>query len=272
MQPVLRYGARGPAVELVQRRLKEMGFPPGRIDGLFGRATEAALVAFQRAGGLLADGVVGPVTWSRLAGLGAGSTDDLSARIDIAFVAEMFPATPLPSIRRHLQPVLAGLRSAGLLDKPMLLMALATIRAESEGFVPIEEQASRYNTSPDGEEFDLYDHRRDLGNLGPPDGRLFRGRGFVQLTGRDNYRRYGETVGLGTHLVAEPHRALEPTLAGRLLAAFLADRQRPIKEALLEGDLARARRLVNGGRHGLDRFVAAYRIGHATLADDVWRD
>ena len=101
MQPVLRYGARGPAVELVQRRLKEAGFPPGRIDGLFGRATEAALVAFQRAGGLLADGVVGPVTWSRLAGLGAGSTDDLSARIDVAFVAEMFPATPLPSIRRQ---------------------------------------------------------------------------------------------------------------------------------------------------------------------------
>ena len=272
MQPVLRYGASGPAVELVQRRLKEAGFPPGRIDGVFGRATEAALVAFQRAGALLADGVVGPVTWGKLAGLGAGITDDLSERIDVAFVAEMFPATPLPSIRRHLQPVLAGLRSMDLLDKPMLLMALATIRAESEGFAPIEEQVSRFNTSPDGEEFDLYDHRRDLGNLGPPDGRLFRGRGFVQLTGRDNYRRYGETIGLGSQLVAEPHRALEPVLAGRLLAAFLADRQRPIKEALLEGDLARARRLVNGGRHGLERFVAAYRIGHATLPDEVWRD
>ena len=52
-------------------------------------------------------------------------------------------------------------------------------------------------------------------------------------------------------------------MAGRILAAFLADRQRPIKEALLEGDLARARRLVNGGRHGLERFTAAYRIGDA---------
>ena len=71
---------------------------------------------------------------------------------------------------------------------------------------------------------------------------------------------------MGDRLVREPHRALEPGFAGRILAAFLADRQRPIKEALLEGDLARARRLVNGGRHGLDRFTAAYRIGDALLA------
>ena len=68
----------------------------------------------------------------------------------------------------------------------------------------------------------------------------------------------------------EPHRAADPGLAGRILAAFLADRQRPIKEALLEGDLSRARRLVNGGRHGLDRFIAAYRAGDALLADPVW--
>lgn len=60
-------------------------------------------------------------------------------------------------------------------------------------------------------------------------------------------------------------------MAGRILAAFLADRQRPIKQALLEDDLALARRLVNGGRHGLERFSAAYRIGDALLDDPVWR-
>jgi peptidoglycan L-alanyl-D-glutamate endopeptidase CwlK len=272
MPPVLRRGSHGPSVELLQQRLKAAGFPPGRIDGSFGRATEAALTAFQRSHGLLADGVAGPVTWNRLAGLGEGRVGDLSDRVDVAFVAELFPYTPIPPIRRHLPAVLAGLRAARLVDKPMLLMALATIRAESEGFAPIAEEVSRFNTSPDGAEFDLYDHRHDLGNLGPPHGRLFRGRGFVQLTGRDNYRRYGEAIGLGHRLVSEPDRALEPGIAGRLLAAFLADRERPIKEALLEGDLARARRLVNGGRHGLERFAAAYRTGDGLLADQVWRE
>ena len=270
MLPVLRRGAHGPSVELLQQRLKAAGFSPGRIDGAFGRATEAALLAFQRARDLLADGVVGPVTWQLLAGDGDGCTDDLSECVDVALVAELFPHTPLAPIRRHLPAVLAGLRAAGLVDKPMLLVALATIRAESEGFAPVEEAVSRFNTSPDGDEFDLYDHRTDLGNLGPPDGQLFRGRGFVQLTGRDNYRRYGEALGLGDRLVREPHRALDPGLAGRILSAFLADRQRPIKEALIEGDLVRARRLVNGGRHGLDRFAAAYRIGDAMLQDTVW--
>ena len=52
--------------------------------------------------------------------------------------------------------------------------------------------------------------------------------------------------------------------------AMFDDQQRPIKEALLEGDLARARRLVNGGRHGHDRFAAAYRAGDALLDDAVW--
>jgi putative chitinase len=267
---VLRRAAHGAEVELLQKSLRDAGFSTGQIDGRFGPATEAALLAFQRSHGLLADGVAGPVTWRALARVGDGAPADQSHQIDVDFVAELFPFTPLRPIERNLPAVLAALRDARLVDKPMLLMALATIRAESEGFVPGEEAPSRFNTSPYGEPFDLYDNRRDLGNEGRPDGQRYRGRGFVQLTGRANYRRYGEAVGQGDRLVREPHRAADPGLAGRILAAFLADRQRPIKEALLEGDLSRARRLVNGGRHGLDRFIAAYRAGDALLADPVW--
>ena len=43
----------------LQQRLRSGGFPPGRIDGTFGRATEAALLGFQRANDLLADGLPG---------------------------------------------------------------------------------------------------------------------------------------------------------------------------------------------------------------------
>jgi peptidoglycan L-alanyl-D-glutamate endopeptidase CwlK len=270
MVPVLRRGAHGPDVELLQRRLAEAGFSPGRADGRFGAGTEAALLAFQRAEHLLADGVAGPATWHALR-RGTGLPADLSCHVTVDFVAELFPFTPLRPIERHLPTVLAGLRAFGLTDKPMLLMALATIRAESEGFAPVEEAVSRLNTSPDGHPFDLYDQRRDLGNQGPPDGCRYRGRGFVQLTGRANYRHYGEALGLAGGLVRHPGRAAEPGIAGRLLAAFLAERSRPIKEALLEGDLVRARRLVNGGTHGLERFAAAYRAGDRLLEDEVWR-
>jgi putative chitinase len=269
MVPVLRRGAEGPDVELLQRRLAQAGFSPGRLDGRFGAATEAALLALQRASDLLADGVAGPVTWRALRN-GEGQPADLSDRITLDLVAELFPFTPLGPVRQHLPAVLAGLRAFGLTDKPMLLVALATIRAESEGFAPVEEAVSRFNTSPDGHPFDLYDHRRDLGNQGPPDGHRYRGRGFVQLTGHANYRHHGEALGLAGGLAREPDRALEPGTAGRLLAAFLAERRRPIKQALLEGDLVRVRRLVNGGTHGLERFAAAYRAGDRLLDDEVW--
>ena len=176
-------------------------------------------------------------------------------------VQPIFPATPLPNIVANLPHVLAALTAAELADPPMLLMALATIRAEAECFLPIAEAPSRFNTSPGGAPFDLYDHRAALGNLGPPDGANFRGRGFVQLTGRANYTRSARELSLD--LVANPGLACEPTVAARLLAHFLSARQIPIRRALAANDLAAARRLVNGGAHGLNRFTAAFQTGAA---------
>ncbi|MBI5868179.1 MAG: peptidoglycan-binding protein [candidate division Zixibacteria bacterium] len=46
-----------------------------RLDGLFGRNTEDAVMRFQRAHGLVDDGVVGPVTWAALLGDAAGATN-----------------------------------------------------------------------------------------------------------------------------------------------------------------------------------------------------
>ena len=83
----------------------------------------------------------------------------------------------------------------------------------------------------------------------------------MQLTGRANYANYGKSIGLKQQLIAHPELASEPAIAAKLLAAFLKDKERRIKEALLDSDFAGARRLVNGGSHGLDRFVDAYKTG-----------
>lgn len=270
MRPVLRRGASGHEVARLQDLLDKAGFPVGRIDGRLGAATEAALMGFQRAHGLLADGICGPVTWTMLLEGRPGRPAGVLGRLDLELVAQLFPFTALDPIDRNLPHVLAGLEAFGLVDKPMVLVALATIRAESESFEPVEEAVSRFNTSPGGVPFDLYDHRADLGNDGPPDGARFRGRGFVQLTGHANYQQASRGLGLGDALLIEPERVLEPATAGRILALFLAERQLAIKEALLEGDLRRARRLVNGGLHGLERFRDAYRRGERLLLDAVW--
>jgi putative chitinase len=121
-------------------------------------------------------------TSSVIASIHANSAPIPAALPPQSLVAPIFPATPLANIAANLPSVLAALTAANLADNSMLLMALATIRAETECFLPLTEQPSRFNTSPGGPPFDLYDRRKDLGNLAAPDGALFRGRGFVQLT------------------------------------------------------------------------------------------
>jgi len=64
---ILRRGMTGPSIRQVQERLNELGANPRlAADGAFGPMTEAAVAAFQRANGLVADGVVGPNTWNTL--------------------------------------------------------------------------------------------------------------------------------------------------------------------------------------------------------------
>jgi peptidoglycan L-alanyl-D-glutamate endopeptidase CwlK len=259
----MRLNSTGPTVKKVQQRLADLGFSPGKIDGEFGAGTDAAVRAFQASKGLLVDGVAGRDT---VAALFEGEkrapkidAPDILDQVTPQMAAQMFPATNLKAIKNNLPQVLAGLRVEELTDKPMVLMALATIRAETEGFVPIDEGISRFNTSPDGPPFDLYDFRSDIGNGAKGDGARFKGRGYIQLTGRANYVDIGKAI--GQPLATQPELANDPAVAGRILAKFLAKKEIAIKTALLDDNLREARRLVNGGKHGLDRFEDAYQRG-----------
>jgi putative chitinase len=89
-----------------------------------------------------------------------------------------------------------------------------------------------------------------LGNTDAGDGKRFKGRGPIQITGRANYRRFGDLLNLD--LVAEPERAAQPEVAFRIAALFwskkglneLADRV--TAEAFKE-----ITRRINGGFNGL---------------------
>jgi lysozyme len=67
--PTLQQGDTGANVTTLQNALAAVGYSPGVIDGNFGPATNAAVVNFQTAQGLTADGIVGPNTQSALAAL-----------------------------------------------------------------------------------------------------------------------------------------------------------------------------------------------------------
>ena len=77
-QPTVYSGSRGESVKTLQERLNAKGFNAGSVDGIFGKNTQAAVMAFQKANGLAADGIVGKLTWAKLydttAALPAAST------------------------------------------------------------------------------------------------------------------------------------------------------------------------------------------------------
>ncbi|WP_095196128.1 C1 family peptidase [Pseudomonas sp. Irchel 3A7] len=233
----------------------EQGFPGLASGRDFDALTESAVRHWQSGIGIVADAVVGPYCQSLL---GLRELKSLAMALSVDTVKLLFPATKASNIQRYLPYVAAALAAADLTDRPMILAALGTIRAETEGFVPISEFPSKFNTSPGMAPFSAYDGRKDLGNTVPGDGANFRGRGFVQLTGRHNYHVYSEKIGVD--IEAQPDLANAPEVAAILLARFLGDRASKIRTALASDNYRAARKEVNGGSHGLDRFSDVFRL------------
>ena len=183
-------------------------------------------------------------------------------QVSPALLQKVFPFTPFANLERYLPDISSA---AQQVQTPRLLfvIALATIRAETESFVPCREQVSRFNTSPGGKPFDLYDLRTELGNRGAPDGERYRGRGYVQLTGRYNYEHFGKVTGLA--LLQQPDLAAESKPAATILLAFLGQKKDELLRLATLGDLAGARRLVNGGSHGIERFRDAFQAANLLI-------
>jgi len=133
--------------------------------------------------------------------------------------------------------------------------------------MPVTEAQSRFNTSPGGAPFDLYDHRQDLGNQGPPDGQHYKGRGYIGLTGRSNYVRVAQALGSG-ELVENPELENDPAIASRTLAYYLKIKESAIRQAIKSNDLRTARRLINGSSGGLDKFAETFELGDRLLGPD----
>lgn len=225
---------------------------PGLMDGEdFNSDTETALRAWQSSIGLVADGIAGPRS---LSALGLAKPALLPQPLDTALVSQLFPFTKASNIAKNLPYVTAALAAFGLTDAKMISAALGTIRAETEGFVPIAEMPSQFNTLPGQAPFSAYEHR--LGNKKAGDGARYKGRGFVQLTGRDNYEKLGDVLDI--KLADNPDAACAPEVAACLLAAFLNTHRDRLKQALDADDLLAARKVVNGGKHGLERFSDTY--------------
>jgi putative chitinase len=90
----------------------------------------------------------------------------------------------------------------------------------------------------------------NLGNTEPGDGLRFKGRGPIQITGRANYRRFGDL--LGVDLVADPARAALPEVAFRIAGLFWSKKGlNELADRVTAETFKEITRRINGGFNGL---------------------
>lgn len=136
------------------------------------------------------------------------------------------------------------------------------------------DEAGQFHRQPERIANRVYANRMGNGSPGSGDGWRYRGRGFLQLTGRDNYRIYGDL--LGVDLVGAPERAADLDLCWLIAAAFVARTRRSGRTLLAWADVPDTEMVtkgINGGTNGLQerkeltaRALAAL-TGAATTAE-----
>lgn len=230
----------------VKKLQQALGFPPHQVDGEFGQDTEEAVIAFQKKNGLVADGIVGDDTWSALLKMSVKTASAASPSAPIVKVGSrelnvdaIVRSIPFPTIRsfarRSVPIILQECANNGVTIPAHIAYILATAEHESHLGEWMEEFASGW----------AYEGRDDLGNNRDGDGPLFKGRGFVQLTGRRNYTDWKNRLGID--IVSHPEKVMEPEIAAKILVQGM-------KEGTFTGinldthignDFFNARRIIN---------------------------
>ena len=132
---------------------------------------------------------------------------------------------------------------------------LAQAAHESASFRTLEEYASG----------SAYEGRKDLGNVQPGDGRRYKGRGIFQLTGRANYRTYGQKLGLD--LEGNPDLAKEPLVSIKTACEYWNSRN--LSELADKDDVRGVTRKINGGFNGLADRIQYLQKAKAIIPKDI---
>ena len=273
---ILKVGSKGEDVKKLQAKLG-LG-----ADGVFGSGTEAAVKKWQASNGLTADGIVGEGTWSKMFG-------------DKQLITE--PSKPIVSsgplkleaLKGHIpDAVIAQIpetaQKFNITNPLRLAHFLAQCGHESAGFKAIQENlnysadglkkifpkyfpgnlAEGYARNPEKIASKVYGGRMGNGDETTKEGFKFRGRGYIQLTGKDNYTRFGKFIGEDT--VANPD--LVATKYPLASAAFFFDSNKLWEicdRGADDATVTAVTKRVNGGTIGLTDRIKHFKEYFALL-------
>lgn len=288
---LLQLGSSGDAVRQVQTRLGLAA------DGEFGPQTEAAVKAWQAQNGLAADGILGPLSWDKMFGSAAPSTPapgpaaasaaaaaTASAEWDLTRLHGTIPDTVLAQIP-------ATAKQFGITNLLRLAHFLAQCGHESASFTEVEEnlnyrasalQACWPHQFPDAQIAQAYAHqpqkigarayanRMGNGDEASGDGYTFRGRGYIQTTGKANYQAFGDSIH-NKELIDHPDWvATQYPLASA--AFFFASHNlwQVCDRGADDATVTAVTRVVNGGTNGLEDRIARFHQYYGLLTAQAW--
>jgi putative chitinase len=218
---LLKIGSRGEDVKKLQAKLG-LG-----SDGIFGKGTEDAVKSFQTKSGLTPDGIVGEGTWNKLFG-GQQLITEPSTPVVPVVQTPSVGGLKLERLKGHIpDSVISQIPETAAkfgIDTPLRLAHfLAQCGHESGGFKATQENlnysasglkgifskyfkeaglAESYQRNPQKIASRVYGGRMGNGPESTGDGYKFRGRGYIQLTGKENYTNFAKFIGEDT--VANP--------------------------------------------------------------------
>jgi putative chitinase len=274
---LLKVGSKGDDVKKLQEKLGLTA------DGSFGPGTEKAVKEWQSKNGLTADGIVGEGTWSKMMGaapVAAAATPAPSGGpMDISKLKGHVPdavITQLPEVMEKFQ-INTPLRIAHFLsqcghESGNFKVVNENLNYGAKGllglfkkYFPTEAKALEYERKPEKIANLIYGGRMGNGPEASGEGYKFRGRGYIQLTGKDNYSAFDKVV--AEDIVANPD--LIATKYPLLSAAWYWNSRKinsVCDQGATEEVVKKVTKLVNGGDIGLADRLKHFKEFHSLLA------
>jgi len=280
---LLKLGSEGEDVKKLQEKL---GVDP---IGKFGPKTEAAVKAWQAINGLTADGIVGDGTWGKLFS-GAAPAAAAPAPVAAAPIANA-GALKLANLKGHIPDAVIAMipdtAAKFAINTPLRLAHfLAQCGHESGGFratqenlnysakglngifrkyFPTEASAAAYARQPAKIASKVYGGRMGNGPESTGEGYKFRGRGYIQLTGKENYTAFGKAI--GEDIISNPD--VVASKYALLSAAWFFSKNglhRMADEGSSDQVVTKITKRVNGGTIGLPDRIKHFKEYYKLLA------
>ena len=275
---LLKKGDNNENVKLMQEKL---GISPAVTN--FGPKTEEAVKAFQLKNGLTPDGIVGDGTWAKIMGestppqptapiapVGGLKLDKLKGHIPDA-VIQMIPDTAAKfqiNTPLRLAHFLAqcGHESGGFrATQENLNYSAKGLMGIFKKYFPSEALANSYARQPAKIAGKVYANRMGNGSEASGEGYKFRGRGYIQLTGKENYTAFGKSI--GEDILSNPDKVAGPYAL--LSAAWFFSKNglhRMADEGSSDAVVTKITKRVNGGTIGLPDRIKHFKEYYKLLA------